>query len=435
MESGAFLLTLPAMRLSALLPVLLAPLASLAEPFANPADLPVHAALPDPLQTSKGEKVTRADQWPARREELRQLFQQFEYGFLPPKPAHAKVVVERENANALGGKAFLREVTLTPLPGVDIHLLLVLPYGDKPAPVFLGLNFNGNHEVLPDPKIRLPDGWMRTVPPDNSHKASDASRDRQEKTWNIEMAIARGYGVATFYNGDFVSDNPELAREQLKRLRPDKEPASDECATIAAWAWGLSRALDYLVTDPRVDAKRIAVVGHSRNGKTALLAGAMDERFALVIPLQAGCGGTAPCRLAPELAKPNEHGRPSCETLAVINKAFPHWFCENFKAFNDEPARLPFDQHELIAICAPRPVLVSNATEDLWANPAGQFDMLKAADPVYRLVCGEGLDAAAPPEPGKLVASRLGYFIRPGKHSMDTVDWAAFLDYADRWLK
>jgi hypothetical protein len=423
------------MRLSALLPALFLPLASFADPLPKPADLPIHRELPDPLLSSSGEKIAKAEQWPARREELKRLFQEYEYGFLPPKPGQTKAVVDREDANALGGKALLREITLAPLPDVKIHLLLVLPKGNKPAPVFLGLNFNGNHEVLPDSKIRLPEEWMRTAPPDHSHRASDATRGRQEKTWNIELAIDRGYGVATFYNGDFVSDNAELAREQLKKLRPEKQPGSNECATIAAWSWGLSRALDYLVTDPRVDAKRVAVVGHSRNGKTALLAGAMDERFALVIPLQAGCGGTAPCRLAPDLAKLNERGRPTCETVEVINKAFPHWFCENFKSFNDEPARLPFDQHELIALCAPRPVLVSNATEDLWANPAGQFDMLKAADPVYHLTCGEGLEASVMPESGKLVNSRLGYFIRPGKHEMATIDWNAFLDYADRWLK
>ena len=127
--------------------------------------------------------------------------------------------------------------------------------------------------------------------------------------------------------------------------------------------------------------------------------------------------------------------RPTAETLAVINKAFPHWFCGNFKQFNDEPARLPFDQHELIAICAPRPVLLSCATEDLWANPEGQFEMLQAADPVYRLVAGDGLAPGAKPEVGRLVNSRLGYFIRPGKHEMNTTDWQVWLDYADRWLK
>jgi hypothetical protein len=123
------------------------------------------------------------------------------------------------------------------------------------------------------------------------------------------------------------------------------------------------------------------------------------------------------------------------ETVARINTSFPHWFCGNFKKFNDDPARLPFDQHELIALCAPRPVLISAATEDLWANPSGQFDLLHRADPVYRLVTGEGLDAAKMPEPMKLVASRLGYFIRPGKHEVNATDWNAWLDYADKWLR
>jgi hypothetical protein len=296
----------------------------------------------------------------------------------------------------------------------------------------VGLNFNGNHEVLPDPKIRLPQEWMRRG---TNNKADDSTRGQQEKVWNAELLVDRGYGLATFYNGDFVPDNAELAAEKLKQFAAPGSSPGNATATIAAWAWGLSRAVDYLVTDPTVDAKRIAVVGHSRNGKTALLAAAMDERFALAIPSQAGCGGTAPCRVNPELAKPNEKGRPTAETLAVINKAFPHWFCGNFKQFNEEPARLPFDQHALIALCAPRPVLVSNATEDLWANPAGQFDLLKAADPVYRLVAGDGLDPAAKMEPNHLVASRLGYFIRPGKHEMSTIDWSAWLDYADRWLK
>jgi hypothetical protein len=139
--------------------------------------------------------------------------------------------------------------------------------------------------------------------------------------------------------------------------------------------------------------------------------------------------------VAPELAAPQKNGRPTAETLAVINKAFPHWFCANFKEFNEDPARLPFDQHELIAACAPRPVLLSCAAEDLWANPAGQFHMLQAADPVYRLVAGDGLAPGAKPEMSHLIDSRLGYFIRPGKHEMATIDWGAFLDYADRWLK
>ena len=188
------------------------------------------------------------------------------------------------------------------------------------------------------------------------------------------------------------------------------------------------------MTDPDLDPKRIALVGHSRNGKTALLAAAMDERAAMVIPTQAGCGGTAPNRLPPALQNPPD-GKLIHETVKRINTAFPHWFCGNFKAFNEATDKLPFDQHCLIALCAPRPVLLSNATEDQWANPAGQFEMLRAADPVYKLLAGDGLGAAKMPEVGTLLDSRLGYYIRSGPHSMTGEDWKVWLDYADKWLK
>src|SRR5262249_47270523 len=193
--------------------------------------------------------------------------------------------------------------------------------------------------------------------------------------------------------------------------------------TIAAWAWGVQRLVDYLVTDPDIDAKRIAVVGHSRLGKTALLAAAFDERIALAIPHQAGCGGTAPSR-----------GTVG-ESVERINTSFPHWFNANFKKFNGRPERLPFDQHCLAALCAPRPVLFTNAVEDTWANPAGQFEVLKAADPVYRFLGVDGLAAKEMPPPGQLVNSRLGYYIRAGKHSMTRDDWKVFLEFADKWLK
>jgi hypothetical protein len=157
-------------------------------------------------------------------------------------------------------------------------------------------------------------------------------------------------------------------------------------------------------------------------GKTALLAAAFDDRIALAIPHQAGCGGSAPSRSK----------NPKAETVKRINTSFPHWFDDVFKEFNDQVERLPFDQNCLVALVAPRPVLFSNATEDQWANPDGQFDVLKAAEPVYKLLGAGGLDARAVPEPGKLVDSTLGYYIRPGKHSMTREDWKVFLDFADR---
>ncbi|MCS7161122.1 MAG: acetylxylan esterase, partial [Gemmatales bacterium] len=195
-----------------------------------------------------------------------------------------------------------------------------------------------------------------------------------------------------------------------------------DTATIAAWAWGSHRVVDYLVTVPELDRRRIIVVGHSRLGKTALLAAAFDERLALVIPHQAGCGGTAPSR-----------GKIG-ESVQAINDRFPHWFNGHFKQFNRAPEKLPFDQHCLIALCAPRPVLLTNAVEDTWANPEGQFEMLVAADPAYRLLGVEGVGQRQMPAVGQLLASRLGYFIRPGKHSMTREDWEIFLAFADKHL-
>ena len=225
--------------------------------------------------------------------------------------------------------------------------------------------------------------------------------------------------MATAYNGEIQPDNPE-ARGGVRDFFHGSANTNDYWGTIAAWAWGLHRIVDYLERDRDIDKHRIAVVGHSRLGKAALVAGAFDERISIAIPLQAGCGGTAPSR--------SNVG----ESVKQINDKFPHWFCAEFKKFNDVPHRLPFDQHCLIALCAPRPVLLSNATEDSWANPAGQFEMLKLADPVYRLYKTDGLAVNQMPETGKLVDSTLGYFIRPGKHSMTKEDWKAFIDFADK---
>ncbi|WP_131989841.1 glucuronyl esterase domain-containing protein [Chthoniobacter flavus] len=409
---------------------------SAAEPsFPDPQSLPVHTALPDPLVLTDGQPVTTREAWSEKRApELRALFQHYEYGAFPP-PAKVMAKVLREDKAALGGKATLREITLSlsQPEGTEIHLLLVTPNdAKKPSPVFLGLNFNGNHALLPDPQIFVPPTWK-------SHKGQtlEQSRGSEFDTWAVDQTIARGYALATFWNSEVVPDDKDAAEAMLKKFRPSgsAERGPSDTATIAAWAWCLSRAVDYLVTDPTIDARRIAVVGHSRNGKTALVAAAFDDRIALAVPSQAGCGGTAPCRVSEELAKEGPNGRPTVETVRQINKSFPHWFCGNFKAFNDEPARLPFDQHELIALCAPRPVFLSCATEDVWANPSGQFEMLRAADPVYKLVAGDGLGATQMPEVSKPLPSRLGYYIRPGKHSMTRSDWAVWLDYADKWLR
>jgi hypothetical protein len=175
-----------------------------------------------------------------------------------------------------------------------------------------------------------------------------------------------------------------------------------------------------------LNLKQIAAVGHSRNGKTTLLAAALDDRIALAIPHQAGCGGTAPSRFL-RGEKPDK-----VESVKRINTSFPHWFCDEFTNFNDEPQRLPFDQNCLVALCAPRPVLFSNAEEDIWANPDGQLENLKSAAPAYALYGKRGIDKDAQAEMNKLIGHELGYFIRPGKHSMNRQDWQVFLDFADK---
>ncbi len=359
------------------------------------------------------------------------------YGQQPPA-ARVEGKILRTDPAAFGGKATLKEVAVSVGQDEPIHLMIVVPNKrEKPAPCFLGLNFSGNYALVADPLVQMPRGWIMEKYAASNNRAGEAARGGQADTWAIEQSIDRGYAVATFFGGDVVSDKVELAQEQMKHFVPPgmAADAPDAPATIMIWAWAFSRMLDYLASDQDIDARRIAIVGHSRNGKTALLAAALDERIAMVIPSQAGCGGTAPNRVAPELSAPQANGRPKVETVAVINKSFPHWFCGHFKPFGEAPEKLPFDQHELIALCAPRPVLISCAVEDAWSNPPGQFEMLKAADPVYKLVAGDGLGAAQMPETGRLLDSRLGYYIRPGTHSMTRDDWKVWLDYADKWLR
>ncbi len=397
--------------------------------FPPPARLPSRPELPDPLVMFNGERVTSREQWAQnRRPELEALFEYYMYGKAPPAPSAIKAKVVHEDPKAFGGKATLRELTLVfGVPEVlRIHLLLAVPNARKgPAPVFLGINFHGNHTVVADPAVALPTVWVPSNGPGvKDNRATDAGRGKEVNTWAIEQSIDRGYAVAMFYAGDVRPDRPEpLEGVQTHYLKEGQsKPGPHDWGTIAAWAWGMQRAVDYLVTNPDLDAKRIAVVGHSRLGKTAMLAGAFDERIALIIPLQAGCGGTAPSR-----------GKVG-ESVKQINDRFPHWFNATFKEFNDHPDRLPFDQNCLVALAAPRPVLFACAQEDTWANPEGQFQVLKAADPVYRFLGAGGFDAGHMPELNHLVDSTLGYFIRPGKHSMTREDWKVFLDFADKHL-
>jgi hypothetical protein len=389
--------------------------------------LPASPDLPDPLVMLDGTRITTEKAWvDKRRPELKGLFQHYMYGNMPPRPDKVDFKVERVDPKALGGKATLKEVTVSfgPAGTPKIHLLLVIPNKRTgPAPVFVGMNFRGNHTVLDDRKIALPTAWVPNSGSIKNNRASDDSRGSEVKVWNIEQTIDEGYAVATFYCGDVDPDRPDVREGIQPHLRKEGDaPGPQDWGTIAAWAWGIQRAIDYLATDADLDSTRIIVVGHSRLGKTALLAAAFDDRVAMVIPLQAGCGGTAPSR-----------GKVG-ESVKQINERFPHWFNGTFKEFNDKTDRLPFDQHCLVALMAPRPVLFGNAVDDAWANPAGQFQMLQAADPVYKLLKKDGLDAGKMPEVGVLVGSTLGYYIRNGKHSMNAEDWRFFVQFANKHL-
>lgn len=384
-------------------------------------------SLPDPLVMLDGSPVRTPDDWFAkRRPELMRLFEQTMYGAAPPPPSPLVARTLCEVPDYLDGKATLREVDirLGAEGAPTMRLLVATPNNvEGKTPCFVGPNFCGNHTLVTCDRVALPRGYVPDwCPGQTANRATDAGRGRRIGRFQIAYAVSRGYAVASYYHGDVDPDRPDFS----DGIHPhyyktgQNRPGPHEWGTIAAWAWGLSRAVDYLVTDPRIDASRIAAVGHSRNGKTALLAAAFDERIALVVPHQSGCGGAAPSR------------GTAGESIRQINTTFPHWFNDVFKQFNDCPEQLPFDQHCLLAMVAPRPCLLSNAEQDQWANPAGQFDVLRAADKVYRFLGVEGLEAAAMPPLGRLVDSRLGYWIRPGRHSMGKQDWKVFLRYADR---
>ena len=388
-------------------------------------DLPANPELPDPLIMADGSRVGDAATWKnQRRPEIVRLFEHYMFGAAPAAPDNLSFKVEREEKDYFGGKATLKEVVIRfgPEGAPPIHLLLVTPNTGKPAPVFLGLNFNGNHTVIADPDVHLTSTWVRK---EKGNIASDAHRGKSASRWPFEQAIARGYAVATFYQGDIDPDkkddwgdgiHPHYFKEGQTR------PGAHEWGCIAAWAWGLSRAADYLAQDTNIDKNRICVMGHSRNGKTALLAGAMDERFALTVSNQSGCGGAAISR------------RRSGETVAVINRNFPHWFCDEFTKFGDNEDKLPLDQHLLVSLMAPRPVLVCSATEDKWADPEGEFAACVGASPVYELLGKGKIGSTDYPQENQLIDSAVGYHVRPGKHNVGAADWKVFMDFADKQL-
>lgn len=399
--------------------------------------------LPDPLVAADGSPVRDAAGWRARRAELLELFAAQMYGRTPAAPpAGLHWETTSVDRAALGGRATRKQVTVwftAERSGPQMHLLIYQPNppsdgttGTAPRrwPVFLGLNFFGNHTVHADPGIDLARPFTvydvaRYRPATPVPTPAPEQRGTDAAKWQIETVLARGYATATVYRDDLCPDRADGLREGAAAAFATggaEERAEDAWGAVGAWAWGLSRALDVIAADPELDAGRVAVHGFSRLGKAADWAAAQDERFALLVSLQSGCGGAA-------LSK-----RLYGETVAIINKNFPHWFARSFRRYNDNESALPFDQHELLALLAPRPVLVTSAEGDRWSDPRGEFLSAKHASPVWRLFGVPGLDADDLPPVGQAVGDRVAYYVRAGKHDVTAEDWAHALDFADRRL-
>lgn len=359
--------------------------------------------LPDPLQFDDGREVRNARQWEKkRRPQVLEVFAQEMYGHMPARPEglHFSTISEETVYAGLG----LRKVVRIYLDADQAHWFDVLIHLPKdaagPVPMFVGLNFKGNDATLDE---------------------------RADFRWPYELVLKAGMGVATAWRDSIEPDGKDSKLAEAEGVCRDGGVRSwynkdGDWGAISAWAWGLSRIVDYLETDEAYDTDRLAVIGHSRLGKTALWAGANDLRFDMVISNDSGCCGAAISR------------RKFGETFAVIDTSFPHWFTREFDKYKGREETFPADQHWLIALAAPRPVYVASATEDLWADPKGEWLAAKAAGPVYALFGMQGLDDGMPAPDVSDGDGRIGYHIRSGKHNILAFDWQQYISFMNRHL-
>jgi hypothetical protein len=366
--------------------------------------------------------------WPARRRELLGLFSDHAYGRTPESGPEGGIrVVNTVRAPAPhveGAKRIQFTIEIGPASNPHaMRVLLYLPAG-TPRLCFAGVNFAGNHTIDSDPEINLPRGWVYpwegTGVVDN--RATEAGRGTRARRWPVARLLEEGCSLATFYCGDLApeqADHPQT--KAFKALFPGSEDAKTEWGNIGIWAWGLSRMRDALADLPELQDVPVIAAGHSRMGKTALWAAVQDEGFAGALVNCSGCMGAALSR------------RVFGETVEKISAGFPYWFCPRLREWAGNEAEMPMDQHQLLALMAPRPLLVSSADEDLWADPRGEFLATRAASEVYAMYGYGSLADAVFPDPGQtVIRDRIAYFLRPGKHDMPLPVWEKALDFFTR---
>lgn len=393
--------------------------------------MPAH--LPDPLIFANGTRVATPAQWPKRRAELLQQFTEQMYGRVPARPAGMRFHVMDLDRHALGGKATREQISILfrgDEHGPRMDLLVYVPNRAKRPPVILGLNFWGNETISTDPGIRISDRWVESGPTSyldlscvkNNH-ATEACRGIDAKRWPVEKILDAGYALATAYRGDIDPDRKDGYSESIRSAWPELAQGGDNFSTIAAWSWAMSRALDYLEQDRLVDGTHVIAFGWSRLGKAAIWAGATDPRFAAVISNESGAGGAKVFH--------DVHG----ETVQMLNTRFPYWFCTNFKQYNGRDADLPFDQNEVLALIAPRPLYIASAILDENADPQAEFLGALAVTPVYRFLGSTGLPTTEWPPVNQPVLGRVSYHVRSGVHSVTDFDWEQYLRFADAYVK
>lgn len=378
-----------------------------------------------------GDRISSIADWETkRRPELLKLFEDHIYGGLPDNQVTI-TTTKTKQWDVLDGKAIRKEIRLEfkkKNQKVVATLLLTLPISENPVPCFLGYNFNGNHTTTPDNQVSMTSSWLRKKNAgSNSNQSSEKDRGASSSRWPYAEVISKGYGIGTIYYGDIDPDFDDKFQNGIHPLfynEGQAKPTKNQWGSIGAWAWALSRILDVLEQKGSgVDGERVAVIGHSRLGKTSLWAGATDQRFWITISNNSGCGGAA------------LHRRKFGETVKVINTNFPHWFCDQFTEYNDNEAAIPVDQHMLMALMAPRPVYVASASKDLWADPKGEYLSLFHAGPIYELYGSQALPPEKPdPNEPVHVGSR-AYHVRDGKHNITAYDWSQYVEFANKHLK